>query len=372
MKRYYFDWASTALPDTPAAQDRPFGNPSSRHAEGRAAKTALEEARSRCAAILHVNPDSLYFTSGGTEANALVLHSALLRSRSYPILFSAVEHPSVRENCAILEKLGRPAVSIRVDKTGVVTPERLKAALEKYPDARIAAIMAVQNEVGSVNDIIGLSTYLKNLGVHFHCDMAQALGKIFIDMGRLDSASMSAHKIGGPRGIGLLYLRKPINPLYRGGGQERGLRPGTENVSGALALADSLERHCNKETVSERYEQAEKRFSPLIEFFKDHPRCRLIPEDRAPVDRRFSPYIAQVRFIGVPGEVSTRVLDAEGFAVSTGSACSSAKNERPALLAMGQDPTARSEGVRISQGWSTSTQDIDALVSAIKQLLERY
>ncbi|MDR1127030.1 MAG: aminotransferase class V-fold PLP-dependent enzyme, partial [Treponema sp.] len=157
MKRCYFDWASTALPDGSIAQSAPFGNPSSRHAEGRVAKAALEDARARCAAVLGVHADTVYFTSGGTEANAIVLYAALLRPRSGATLFSAVEHPSVRENCAILERLGKTTASIRVDRNGVVTEEYLKAALEKHPDVRIAAIMAVQNEVGAINDIARLS-----------------------------------------------------------------------------------------------------------------------------------------------------------------------------------------------------------------------
>jgi cysteine desulfurase len=374
MKRYYFDWASTALPDDPIAH-APFGNPSSRHTEGRAAKAALENARSRCAAVLHAPADTLYFTSGGTEANAIVLHAALLRPRPGAILFSAVEHPSVRENCAILERLGKKTAAIRVDRNGAVTEEHLKAALERLPDARIAAIMAVQNEIGSINDIARLSRCLKNSGaIHLHCDMVQALGKIPLDIEEfdVDSASMSAHKIGGPRGIGLLYLRKPFSPLYRGGDQERGVRPGTENTAGALAFAECLERRCNKETVTADHEQAEKRFARLIDFFKGMERCRLIPEDRLPVDRRFSPFIVQVRFMGIPGETSVRVLDDAGFAISTGSACSSAKNERPSLLAMGEDAASRSEGVRVSQGWSTTDQDIDALISAIKQILKFF
>ncbi|MDR0410410.1 MAG: cysteine desulfurase [Treponema sp.] len=376
MKRHYFDWASTALTDdSSTAQSAPFGNPSSLHMEGRVAKAALEHARARCAAVLGVHADTLYFTSGGTEANAIALYAALLRYRPGTILFSAVEHPSVQENCVILERLGKRTAPIRVDQNGVVTEECLKAALEKHPDAHIAAIMAVQNEIGSINDIAKLSHCVKNRrAVHLHCDMVQALGKIPFSIAEsdADSASMSAHKIGGPRGIGLLYLRKPFSPLYRGGGQERGVRPGTENTAGALAFAERLERRYNKETITTEYECAEKRIAHLIDFLKSTERCRLIPENRVPFDHRFSPFIVQVRFTGIPGEVSVRMLDDAGFAVSTGSACSSAKNERPVLLAMGEDAASRTEGVRISQGWSTTDHDIEALISAIKQILKRY
>jgi cysteine desulfurase len=186
----------------------------------------------------------------------------------------------------------------------------------------------------------------------------------------LDSASFSAHKLGGPRGIGLLYLRKPLEPLYTGGGQERGVRPGTENIVGALALAACLENHASPGAVRVEYEAASRRWADLIRALKKIPRCALIPEDRAEEDPRFSPWILQVRFRDVPGEVMVRALDSEGFAVSTGSACSSSSPDRPVLSAMGLDEHARLEGIRISQGWSTSAGDIGALLGGIGKVLE--
>jgi cysteine desulfurase len=377
LARHYFDWAATALPDALPPEDSAaegFGNPSSPHAEGRAARDRLEEARSRCAAVLGVDPKTLYFTSGGTESNALVLHAQLRRQGNGRILASAAEHASIRENVKILAELGKAAGIIPIDQNGGVSPELLAGALEKYPDARFAAIMAVNNETGTAMDMKALGGLLRDRRgppVHFHCDLVQAAGKIPLDISGwdLDSASISAHKLGGPRGIGLLYLRRPLKPLYAGGGQEGGLRPGTENIAGARALAACLESRAGPERVREAFEQAARRWKKLILALKALDRCSLIPPDRPAEGAGFSPYILQAAFNDVPGEVMVRALDDLGFAVSTGSACSSASPERPVLEAMGLEPKRRLEGIRISQGWSTTDEDIELLVRALKEIL---
>jgi len=238
--------------------------------------------------------------------------------------------------------------------------------------------MAVNNETGTINDIAQLKKITADRPVHFHCDMVQAAGKIPIDIAGsgVDSASFSAHKIGGPRGIGLLYLRKPLEALYMGGGQEKHIRPGTENVIGALALAQCLETHALPEIVTAEYVKAKARCNRLICELKKIDRCRLIPATREKIkegddyDSEFSPYIVQAAFRDIPGEVMVRALDDLGFAVSTGSACSSARPERPVLAAMGIDDKLGLEGIRISQGWSTTDEEIDLLLAAIKEVLK--
>jgi cysteine desulfurase len=181
---------------------------------------------------------------------------------------------------------------------------------------------------------------------------------------------LSAHKIGGPRGIGLLYLRRPLEALYSGGGQERKIRPGTENVAGALALADCLESRALPEKIADELAQARGRWNHLLSALEKIDRCRLIPAERGVNDGGFSPYIVQVGFQGIPGEVMVRALDDRGFAVSTGSACSSASPERPVLAAMGVEDSLRLEGIRISQGWSTTAEEIDLLLAAIEEALK--
>jgi cysteine desulfurase len=348
-----------------------FGNPSSPHREGRLAREALESARSRCAAVLGVKPECLYFTSGGSESNALVIHSLLRRERKTRVLYSAVEHPSVRENCLVLERLGFPSGVVGVEKDGRVTGKTLARALEKFPDARFAALMAVNNETGALMDIASLSALIREKPVHLHCDLVQAAGKVPLDISGWDpdSASLSAHKLGGPRGVGLLYLKKPLKPLYTGGEQEGGVRPGTENTSGALAFAEALEKQARPEALEEGRTKAAERWKHLIEGLRKTPRCVLIPEDREAEDSRFSPWILQVRFKDAPGEVMVRALDSEGFAVSTGSACSSSSPERPVLRAMGLDDAACLEGIRVSQGRSTTMEDIEALIRGVEKVL---
>ncbi|MDR2150448.1 MAG: cysteine desulfurase [Spirochaetaceae bacterium] len=373
MNRHYFDWAATALPDDQSTEAA-WGNPSSLHQEGRRAKAALEEARSRCAAVLAVPPLQLYFTSGATESNAIILYATLLRPPSLTVLYSAIEHSSIRENCARLERLGRRVAPIGVEADGRVSTAALSRALDKNPDARFITIMAVNNEIGSFMDIPALVRCIrgyKKAPIHVHCDIVQAVGKVPVDIAGwdIDSASLSAHKIGGPRGIGLLYLKKPLEVLYAGGGQEGRIRAGTENVAGALALARCLERHARIPTVKAEYEKAAQRFTALISFLRSLPRCSLIPADRQISDPRFSPYILQTAFEGLPGEVLVRALDDAGCAVSTGSACSIGEQARPVLSALHLDEHTQLEGIRISQGWSTTAEDIHALCKAIEELL---
>jgi len=374
--RYYFDWAASAPPSLlPPDAAGSFGNPSSPHYEGRAARDALENARDRCAAVLGVPSDTVYFTSGGTESNCIPLYSCLTRQSSGRLLASAGEHASITENMLTLERLGKPVGLIPIDPAGRVTENLLSKTLEKYHDARFAAIMAVNNEVGAVNDMAALRNVMRNKAgapVHLHCDMVQAAGKLPLDIAGwdIDSASLSAHKLGGPRGIGLLYLRRPLEPLYSGGGQERKIRPGTENVAGALALADRLESHALPEQLNAELAQARSRWKHLLSALAKIERCQFIPAEREIDDEGFSPYIVQVGFKGIPGEVMVRALDDKGFSVSTGSACSSASAERPVLAAMGIEDSLSLEGIRISQGWSTTDEEIDLLLAAIKEALK--
>ena len=386
-KRIYFDWAASS---PYYCQNQPvslFGNPSSLHAEGRIAKQALEDSRERAASVLKVQAKTLFFTSGGTESNSIALFSNLTRPGKGRIIFSRGEHASIREGIETLSKMGKPVGSIPIDSLGRVTDITLDKTLSQFNDARFAAIMSVNNETGAVTDIPSLKKILKNrsMPVHFHCDIAQAIGKIPVDLSgwEVDSASLSAHKIGGPRGIGLLYLRKPLEIFYPGGGQESGVRGGTENTHGAVALAGCLSMAINGPvsesgseinnsayTVNENLIKAKDRFKKLITALKNMERCTLIPMDRTADDDRFSPYILQAAFKDIPGEVMARALDDLGFAVSTGSACSSSSPERPVLAAMGINENLIIEGIRISQGHSTTDEEIDLLLGAINEVLK--
>jgi len=368
-RRIYFDWAASApfsrLPDTAV-----YGNPSSQHSEGRNAKQCLEDARNRCADALNVPPQTLTFTSGGTESNSIAIFSTLTRPGKGRVISSLAEHASIREGIETLEKMGKPTGKITVDSFGRVTPDTYAKALSQYPDTRFAAIMAVNNETGAITDIKSLTSLAgeNKAPVHFHCDIVQAVGKIPIDIQNwnIDSASISAHKIGGPRGIGLLYLRKPLEVFYSGGGQENGARGGTENVQGAMALADCLE---SIKDIEAQTLKAKSRWDKLITTLCSMERCAIIPKERTISGGLFSPYILQTAFKNIPGEVMARALDDLGFAVSTGSACSSSSPERPVLTAMGVDEKLRMEGIRISQGAATTDEEIDLLINGITEVL---
>jgi cysteine desulfurase len=306
-----------------------------------------------------------------------MLLRALSRGEKAParegVLVSAIEHPSVRENALILKQLGMSVGFIEPERDGRITASALDRALKKQPAARFVSVMLVNNETGAIMDMENLVKAARTRGgapIHFHSDMVQAAGKIPLNLNAwdLDSAAFSAHKIGGPRGIGLLYIRKPLRPLYAGGGQEGGMRPGTENIAGALDLAECLERRA--QAAAETFRRAAGRWRDLILALKGMERCTLIPPDREAEDPRFSPWILQAAFRGIPGEVMVRALDDAGFAISTGSACSSSRTERPVLAAMGVDPETAFQGVRISQGWTTSSEAIGGLIGAVRNIVK--
>jgi cysteine desulfurase len=277
-----------------------------------------------------------------------------------------------------LEKMGKPTGRIAVDSQGRVTPDIFEKTLAKYGEVRFASCMAVNNETGTITDIASLTDIVRKKSgapIHFHCDLVQTVGKIPIDIPgwQIDSASISAHKIGGPRGIGLLYLRRPDTEIfYTGGGQENGVRGGTENTQGAAALASCLEQYAAGRTVNAEHARAHARWKKLITSLAAMERCTLIPKQRAMTEAQdgFSPYILQAAFKDIPGEVMARALDDLGFAVSTGSACSSSSPERPVLLAMGVEEKLRIEGIRISQGYSTTDEEINSLLEAIAEVLK--
>jgi cysteine desulfurase len=390
MARRYFDWAATSLPDAPLLSSALtqsltlYGNPSSRHAEGRAARDALEHARARCAAVLGVPPETLYFTSSGTEADNIPLLS-LLRSPnpSGTLIVSAIEHPAVREPVVELGRRGFSARWLRPGSDGIVSSEALAAEVSAAVAAgrppKLVAVMAVNNETGAVMDVPSLVRAARDAAgdrarqLRFHCDAVQAVGKIPVNLAAwgVDSAAFSAHKIGGPRGIGLLYSRRPLEPTFRGGGQEKGLRPGTENLFGAIAFAAALETRGTELAVAETREAALRREAAILDGIAATGRAVVIPECRKAGDPRYTPYIVQVAFPGIPAEVLVRTLDDEGVAVSTGSACASATAERPVLEAMGVKRELAFSAIRISQGQSTTDEDVEALLAALRRCLSR-
>lgn len=377
---HYFDWAATAPTDPAILQDalnhtiEAYGNPSSAHKAGQAAKRLLDAARARCADALGVQASQLFFTSGGTEADHIPLLSVLTRPGKGNIIASAIEHPALREQCALLAKLGYTVDFVAPDKDGFIRPESV--AHKITGDTLFVTVMAVNNETGCVQDIAAIADAITQASAgkrrpHFHTDCVQAVGKIPLDITHkgIDSAAFSAHKICGPRGIGLLYLAKPIQPFLVGGGQEQRIRSGTENVFGALALADCLRRYGNTGNQTQTaWTHAFVQKLAAINGCTIVPACRT---ESAGADR-FSPFIVQAAFRGIPGNVMVRALDEKGFCISTGSACSAKKQSRPVLQAMGVDRDIQDTAVRFSFGPLTTEQGMDELLAAVQDVCARF
>ena len=395
----YLDWAASAIPyaDEIEAAYREatavFANPSAQHGFGKEARDMLENARSRCAAVLSVPAEMLYFTSGASESNSLVLLSLLTRPATGSLVISAIEHPSVREQAAVLDHCGWTVLTAPSDKSGCITPDAVLRTLRE--DTVLVAIMGVNNEIGSVQPVRDIAEALKahtagKRPVHFHVDMVQSIGKLPIaDLGLADvhSASMSAHKIGGPRGIGLLYLKHPFSSGIRGGAQERNIRPGTENLAGACALARCLEKTYTG--FQQKFERVGELSNFLIEALRQIPECSIIPAARIParlsdptpasrasVSQKpsyvFSPWIIQVSFKHVPAEIMTRCLSDRSIFVSAGSACSSKKKVRPILAAISVSPDIAQNAIRISIGHSTEKSDLEQFISAVKEIIKDF
>lgn len=390
---HYFDYAATSPQDEEILRESleislgSFANPSSAHKAGAAARRVLDEARGSCARTLGVRADQVFFTSGGTEGDHIPLLSVLnAPSKSGRIIVSAVEHPALREECAVLKKIGFDVVSALPDKNGFVSAGSVTELLTD--DTLFVTVMAVNNETGCVQPIYEIADALSEAArgrrrPHFHVDCVQAAGKIPLDLSHagIDSASLSAHKIAGPRGAGLLYLARPLKPFLVGGGQEQNIRSGTENIFGAVALSKCLAKYyldarnpC--QPAMERFVRQKELTLGFLKKLMTLGRCRLVPALRSNPDgrteERFSPWIVQAAFMGIPGNVMVRALDAEGFSISTGSACSARKQSRPVLAAMGAERGVQDSAVRFSFGASTTEQAMDELFEAVKSVTESF
>lgn len=374
MKFTYLDWAATAPPNQDAlaygnsiAREY-YANPSALHDEGKRAAAKLEEIRTEIAALLGCRPRQLLFTSGGSESNSIVFSQLLLKPRRGGVLTSRIEHASVWETAQLYRSWGHDLAVAEADSTGKVAPEALSSKLT--PDTDLVSIMLVNNETGRIQDLPALVEAVRGAKtvkrrVHFHTDAVQALGKIPLNLEELgiDSASFSGHKLGAPRGIGLLYCKQPLDSAFRGGGQEFGIRPGTENLAGAAALA-----YCLREQLPSLEEERGKirRLSRLLtEGVMKISGAAILPAAYSPESPDFIPHILKCSFPPLPGEVIQRVLNDQGIAVSTGSACASHKRRTNRVLkAMGVSAKLAESSIRVSIGSGTSEQDINDFLTA--------
>ncbi len=386
--QHYFDWAATTPPDEDILRQaldeslQAWGNPSSIHKAGSEAKQLLTDIRRRCAAVLSVPEDTVYFTSGGTESDHIPLLAMLTRPAPATILVSSLEHAAVREQAAALEHCGWNIRLIPSDKNGIITPQAVLSALTD--DTVLVCVMAVNNETGAVQPVYEIADALTQSckgrrRPRFHVDCVQGCGKIPLSIAHpgIDSAAFSAHKLCGPRGIGILYLASSCTPFLRGGGQEKNIRSGTENLYGAAAFSKCLERYYLRPQNTAAMERFEAQKTYIREFIKKIaaiPSCTVIPEIRSDGEheQQFSPWIVQAAFKDIPGQVMVRALSSKGFYISTGSACSAKKQSRPILEAMHVPADKRETAVRFSFGPKTTAQGMAELYEAVADICRTF
>lgn len=353
-----------------------FGNPSSQHSLGEQAARALDESRQAIAEVVGARPEEVIFTSGGTEADNLALKGiALARRAADPqrnrLLVSAIEHPAVLESAQYLRRVhGFEVVELPVDAEGFVDEQR--CAKELGPAAAVLSVMYANNEIGTVQNVPGLSALAAQRGVPMHTDAVQAAGWLPLDIRELgvQAMSLSGHKFGAPKGIGALVLssRTVAEPLIHGGGQQAGLRSGTENVAFAVAFATAL-----RLAESERVEAAA-RVSALRDGFIRSVLDR-VPGAQltGPSSRSRLPSVASFCFSGTHGETVLLELERRSVICSSGSACAAGSSEPSAvLLALGLSPELAQTAVRFSFPGSVTAQDLgaaaDAVVAAVTAL----
>lgn len=341
------------------------GNPSSRHEYGRAARAAVDRAREQVAVALGAHPTEIIFTGGGSEANNLFIRG--VGADRGLIAVSAIEHPSVREPAKLLEQSGARCMEIAVDADGRVDVDDFRRVVGQRPAAM--SVMLANNETGVLQDIAFLAGEAETGRAWFHADAVQALGKVPVDFRALNAAgvhalSVSAHKLGGPKGIGALVVDKrlELRPLIAGGGQERGLRSGTENVAGIVGFGLACELAGDGMAVAAAHQ----------EQLRDELE-RGLAGIGAVVFGQGAPRLPNTTFFALPnfdGETLVGKLDRAGFAVASGSACSStAPGPSHVLLAMGVEPQLAKGAIRVSTGRQTTAAEIGDFLAVLGQTI---
>jgi len=343
-----------------------YGNPSSRHALGDAAARALAEARARVATVLGCRPKEIVFTSGGTESDNLAIKGiALANPRGRHIVTAATEHEAVLASCDYLVRHhGFEITYAQVDRYGTVQPEVFERALR--PDTTLASIMLANNEVGTLEPVRELASLAGARGIPFHTDAVQAAGALDLNVDALgvDALSLSGHKIGAPKGVGILYLRRRVaaEPVVHGGGQESGRRSGTENVAGAVAFATALEiAAAEREARAARLRELR---DQLIAGVLQHVPGAVLtghPVDRLPGNASFC-------FAGTSGESVLLALEERGILCSSGSACAAGSDEPShVLVAMGIGRELAQTAVRFSFTDEITSADIDTVIRSVRE-----
>jgi len=346
-----------------------YGNASSIHHFGQAAKQRLEAARRQVAALIHADATEVVFTCGGTEADNLAVIGAVHAAPSPTsgaakhVITSAIEHPAVLSACTQLEREGVAVTRVKAGSAGVVNPDDVRAALR--PETVLISVMHANNELGTVQPIVEISRIAREAAVPLHVDGVQALGKIPVDVSALgaDLYSMSGHKLYAPKGVGALYVRKGtrLAPLAFGGHQERELRPGTENVPGAVALGAAAQ------LAGRNLAADSERLAALRDRFENTVLGRISGAGVNGARWSRTPNTSNLYFDGVDGEALVIALDLRGFAVSTGAACSSgAIAPSHVLTAIGLGADRARASMRFSLGRANTAAEVDGLADALE------
>lgn len=342
-----------------------YGNPSSIHRYGRLANKAIEKARKQIAMLINADPSEILFTSGGTESNNAALYGIAAKKPHSQIITSSIEHDAILEPCKKLAKDGFDVIYLPVDNHGVVNLSVLKNSLSD--NTCLVSVMFGNNEMGTIEPIAQIAQLCNERNIPFHTDAVQAVGKITIDVKKLgvDLLSISSHKINGPKGIGALYIRKGIDliPIILGGGQEHGLRSGTENVASIVGFGKACE--LAKLNLSENISHMKKLRDNLVAtILREIPGVALNghTENRLPHNAHFT-------FLGVAGEDLIIKLDEYGICASTGSACSvHTQKASHVLQAMGFSHEQITGSLRLTLGLFNNQQQIDETVNILKKV----
>ena len=351
---FYFDYAATSIPDAEIAHSALeeslayFANPSSPHHLGKAAQQRLQHWRARAAKALNVQKEQIIFTGGATEANQMILLRLLLNKDpgNTHIVASGFEHASVHESLLTLKHAGCKLSWVNPGNDGCICPKDFLAQIT--PKTRLVTLMMVNNETGAIQPTAQVIQDIRSLAhghhIHVHIDAVQAIGRIHLNLHDLDcdSLCLSAHKIGGPKGIGLLYLKKPVPTLLKGGGQENDMRAGTENLFGICGCVLALEK------IQQRHSQSRSHEQLWLSRLKDMG-ATFLPADRAIHPENFTQGIIAFAFPPLPGEVLMRLLSDRHVYVGTGSACGQNKKDRlRALTCIGIADKIAQCAVRVS------------------------
>jgi len=370
--KVYLDHAATTPADEQVLeamkpfQLQKFGNASSLHQFGREAKEALEQSREVIAKKISAAPEEIIFTSGGSESDNLAIKGLVLKEKRGHIITSAIEHPAVLETCKFLEKNGFEVTYLPVDKEGLVSADKLSAAIKK--ETLLVSIMHANNEIGTVQDLAELGKVCADAGMAFHSDAVQSFTKekINVKAQSLALASFAAHKIHGPRGVGALYVRedlkKKILKQVHGGHHESDLRAGTENVAGAVGFAKAVELMTPK-AIEKMKALRDRLIDELLKIEETHLNG---PREKRQCNN------ASISFHNIEGESILLMLDSKGIAVSTGSACSSASLEPSHVLtAIGLPHEVAHGTIRYSLGRENTIKEIDYAIESSREVVAK-